>query len=88
VDCSIHRLAPREDFTVKQKIPDSNDLVLTEAQQAPPPDVTVPEAHPRTAAATGEIDSVLLMEIRKLSDRVGGLHQLRKIINALIEFER
>jgi hypothetical protein len=72
-----------------QQTPNPPDLVRTEAEPVPPPDVTVPEPQGSTAAPTGaEFDPDILAEVKRLSDRVGGLEKLRDLVEALLRFRR
>ncbi|HLW68877.1 MAG TPA: hypothetical protein VKS79_26435 [Gemmataceae bacterium] len=65
------------------------DLVLTEADPVPPPDMTVPDAHsPQPDSGTGQFDPNMLLEVKRLAHRVGGIENLRNLIEALIRFEK
>ncbi len=57
---------------------DPRQLVLTEAEPAPPPDVTVPEPAPTPHGPA-------LAEIKALADRVGGLEALRYLVDRLFK---
>jgi hypothetical protein len=61
------------------------DLVRTQAESVPPPDVTIPDPPP---AADESFDAAILAEIKHLSNRVGGLEKLRELIDGLIAFRR
>jgi hypothetical protein len=70
------------------RVTNSDELVLTQAQQVPPPGVTVPEPPESTPAEKKTVDptSSMLRDIRTLADRAGGLEKLRDLITELIQF--
>jgi hypothetical protein len=53
------------------------EMVKTQAEQVPPPDVTVPES-----GATS-VDPAILADVKSLADRVGGLQKLRDLVDSL-----
>lgn len=53
------------------------DLVKTEAETVPPPDVTVPEP------SSGSVEPAMIEEVKRLADRVGGLAKLRELVDRL-----
>jgi hypothetical protein len=55
---------------------DPRKLVLTQAEQAPPPELTVPEPRAMNAEA--------LREVKQLADRRGGRERLRELLNVLL----
>jgi len=65
----------------------SEQLVLTQAEAVPPPDVTVPEPNsPHSAAVAGRApDPQLLRDIMTLADRAGGLEKLRDLVETLLQ---
>jgi hypothetical protein len=70
------------------KVTNSDELVLTQAQQVPPPGVTVPEPPESVTAEKKTFDPTpsILRDIRTLAGRVGGLEKLRDMITELIQF--
>jgi hypothetical protein len=69
-----------------QQIRNPQELVKTQAEHVPPPDVTVPE--PTASRNLGTLDPQVRREIHRLADRVGGLNTLQKLIEALRRSER
>jgi hypothetical protein len=61
------------------------DLVMTEAEPAPPP-----ESHMANRAERGavEVGPEVLTELKCLAERVGGLKKLRELIDVLLEVPR
>jgi hypothetical protein len=64
-------------------ISDPQELVKTQTEAVPPPDVTVPEPD-----ATAGVAPDLLREVKALADRVGGLHRLKEIVDRLAALPR
>ena len=58
--------------------PKPQELMMTQAETVPPPDVTVPEP-PGPGA-----DPQVLAEVKQLAHRVGGLRALLDLVDALI----
>jgi hypothetical protein len=56
---------------------DPRELVLTEAEQAPPPEPTVPELR--------VLEGEALREVKQLADRLGGLQRLRDLLDTLLK---
>ena len=68
-----------------------DELVMTQAEPVPGPDVTVPEPPASPPSATegqGNLDPQFLLEIKALADRVGGLARLRDIVSTLLKFRQ
>jgi hypothetical protein len=74
---------------MRREGPSAIDLVRTQADQVPPPEM--PAAGPRTRPNGGALeerfDPGLLVEIKNLSDRVGGLEKLRELIETLMRIQ-
>ena len=62
-------------------------LVMTEAEPVPPPDVTVPEpsSSHSSSSTEGSMDPQVLLEVKALADRVGGLEKLRDLVDTLLK---
>ncbi len=62
------------------------NLVMTQAEVAPPPDVTVPDPPPerRANGGAGQLDPDTLRDLKRLAERVGGLEKLREVIDVLM----
>ena len=67
---------------MSDKPPTPQDLVLTQGERVPPPDVTVPEP------PGPDVDPQLLLNVKQLAQRVGGLEALRDLVDALIRGRR
>jgi hypothetical protein len=60
------------------------DLVMTEAEPAPPPDVTVPEpAEAERGSVARTLDPQLVTDINRLAERIGGMDKLKAIVDQL-----
>ncbi len=72
---------------MKPQRSDSGQLVMTEAEPVPSPDVTVPEpsSHAPTSPSQGALEPELLLQIKSLADRVGGLEKLRNVVDTLLK---
>ena len=68
---------------MSQVVKDPEKLVMTQAEAPPPPDVTVPEP-PEAGEVHAGADPQVLLEVKALADRVGGLEKLRDLVGALI----
>ena len=86
---------------MSQKPAKARDLLLTEAEAAPPPhDVTVPEpqrqhGHERQGDerqhgddGKNEIDADVLREVHHLAERLGGLGKLKEVVDLLQQLPR
>jgi hypothetical protein len=68
-----------------QPPPNPADLVRTEADRVPPPDVTVPEKTVRSPSDNGRD---LLLDVKRLADRAGGLEKLRELMDVLAQLKK
>jgi hypothetical protein len=68
---------------------DPVELIRGPGEAAPPPDVTVPDpSTPAGPATEASVDPQLLLDVKSLADRVGGLEKLRELVDALIQIRR
>jgi hypothetical protein len=82
-----------------QEIPQPQKLVLTEADQVPSPEPTLPERPAEARKTPQETSGIaglhemgedyhLLVEVKNLANRVGGLVKLRSMVDVLINLQR
>ena len=79
---------------MEQKEAHPERLVLTEAEQAPPPEPTVPEPPPRRGEKSGTSPSEkdgagqdALLEVKRFAERIGGLQRLHQLVEELIRLK-
>ena len=79
---------------MEKKIPHPEGLVMTQAEQVPPPEPTVPEPplSPRKGSdgappGAGGADQDALLEVKRFAERIGGLHRLHKLVEELIRLK-